>query len=160
MKNIIFIGASYSGKTTTSKKLYNIVKGYSYISIDEEIEKLTNMQIKDIFKKKGEEYFRNIEHTCLASLKPNSSLIIDCGGGIVISNQNKQLLKSLGTVILLERNLNNITLDNSRPLIKNLDDLNKLKQRRYNDYIDCADVIINNNNIDKTIEKLRKELNL
>ena len=63
MKNIILIGFMGSGKSTIGRKLSEKY-GLKHIDTDWYIEKEQNMKILDIFSKKGEEYFRNLETEC------------------------------------------------------------------------------------------------
>ena len=87
-KNLVFLGMMGSGKSSIgliiSKKL-----GIDFIDIDQEIEKKLGMKISNIFKKKGEKYFRDMEEvTTLNSLKKNN-IVISLGGGAFLNNKIK-----------------------------------------------------------------------
>lgn len=157
MKNIIFTGLPYSGKTTVSKKLSEILK-WPLINLDEEIEKRAGLSITTIFEKYGENTFRKLEAQIIDEL-PLDNHIIDCGGGSIIHHGNS--LKNKGAIIYLKRNIKLVELDNTRPLIKNYDDLKRLKNERENIYYKYADYYIENNQtIENCITKIRKELRL
>ena len=75
-ENIVFLGMMGSGKTSigllVSKKL-----NLQFYDIDQIIEKELEMSISDIFEKKGEKFFRDIEEkTTLKILKKNGSLYL------------------------------------------------------------------------------------
>lgn len=157
MKNIIFTGLPYSGKTTVSKKLSKILK-WPLINLDAEIEKKFGLSIKAIFEKYGENTFREFEAQIINEL-PLANHIIDCGGGSIIHHGD--LLKSKGLIIYLERNINLVNLDNTRPLVKDYNDLEKLKDERESIYYKYADYHIKNNRtIEDCINEIRKELKL
>ena len=79
-KNLVLLGMMGSGKSTIgsliSKKL-NI----NFIDIDNVIEKNTNMKIAEIFEKKGEIFFRNLEEKITIKLLNTSNNVISLGGG-------------------------------------------------------------------------------
>ena len=79
-KNLVLLGMMGSGKSTIgsliSKKL-NI----NFIDIDNIIEKNTNMKIAEIFEKKGEIFFRNLEEKITIELLNTSNNVISLGGG-------------------------------------------------------------------------------
>ena len=84
-KNLVLLGMMGSGKSTignlVSKKLNT-----NFIDIDNLIEKLTKMKISDIFLKKGEKYFRDLEEKIsLKSLNVNNNAVISLGGGAFIN---------------------------------------------------------------------------
>ena len=89
-KNLVFIGMMGSGKTTlgkiVSKKL-----NMKFIDIDHEIESKENMKISDLFKKKGEVFFRKLEERIsLQNLKKNNS-VISLGGGAFINQKVQKI---------------------------------------------------------------------
>jgi len=73
-KNLVLLGMMGSGKSTIgfllSKKLNK-----KFVDIDNLIEKETNMKISDIFKKKGEVFFRNLEEKTTLRILNSSTLL-------------------------------------------------------------------------------------
>ena len=55
-----------------------------YLDTDLTIQEKKGMNIKDIFKKKGEAYFRAEELRLLQKIKPKSNMVIATGGGIIL----------------------------------------------------------------------------
>ena len=93
-KNIVLIGMMAAGKTTIGFKLAKKLK-YQFIDIDTKIEDSENEKITDIFKSRGEEYFRKIEEqTTLKKLKLNSTVISLGGGAFTNNNIRKEILKN------------------------------------------------------------------
>ena len=93
-KNLVFLGMMGSGKSSigylVSKKL-----NLKFIDIDDEIETKEKMTIKDIFEKKGEKYFRNIEEeVTLYALKRTLKVISLGGGGFINEKIRKEVLEN------------------------------------------------------------------
>ena len=94
IKNLVFLGMMGSGKSSVgnlvSKKL-----NLPFIDIDNLIVKDTGMSISEIFKNKGENYFRNLEEKItLKTLKNINSVISLGGGGFINSKIRKEILKN------------------------------------------------------------------
>ena len=130
-KNLVFLGMMGSGKTTlgkiVSKKLNK-----KFIDVDQTIEHQEGMVISEIFKKKGEPFFRILEEKMsLLSLKKKNS-VIALGGGAFLNNKiQKEILKNHISIWLKWDNKNLIDrIKNSqkRPIAIKLSniDLNKL----------------------------------
>ncbi len=150
MKNIILIGFMGVGKGTLARAMAGKTDIYA-IDTDDLIESLTNMKIKKIFKKKGEEYFRKLEQKTadwLACCVKNS--IISTGGGFYkVKN-----LKNIGTIVYLQADFDwiydRITKSKNakkkikkRPLFKSYKDAKKLYEERVKEYESVADIIVN-----------------
>ncbi|MDP3790830.1 MAG: shikimate kinase [Candidatus Omnitrophota bacterium] len=99
-KNIILVGFMGSGKTTIAIKLSHRL-GMNYISIDDMIEKREKATINEIFTKKGEDYFRNVESEVLSEACATDNAIIDAGGGAVLRDENWANMKASGVTICL-----------------------------------------------------------
>ena len=79
MKKVVLIGYMGSGKSAISKKIANLIN-IPFVELDDYIEEKEGMSIENIFKKKGELYFRKIEHQLfLELLDSKESLIISTG---------------------------------------------------------------------------------
>ncbi len=100
MKNIILVGFMGTGKTTIAAKLSHRLK-MTYISIDDLIEKREKRTINEIFTKSGEEYFRDVESEVVREVAGMENVVVDTGGGVVLRDQNMDLLRSSGIIICL-----------------------------------------------------------
>jgi len=100
MQNIILIGFMGTGKTEVGMLLAKKLK-MTYIDTDSIIEKEQGMTINDIFAKKGEERFRDMETKLLDELEGIEGRVISTGGGIILRPGNVIKLKSMGPLILL-----------------------------------------------------------
>jgi shikimate kinase len=146
-KNCIsIIGFMGCGKTVVGKEL-SMLLGYRLIDLDEEIVKTINMPIKDFFSQFGEEQFREIESLLLKQLLGLPNSIIACGGGIVLSEQNRHLLKSKSTVVWLHNPIKtsiNRIKDDSRPLLNVANKTvraSTLLRKRMPLYKECSEII-------------------
>ena len=91
-KNLVFLGMMGSGKSSignlVSKKL-----SIPFIDIDNLIVENSGMSVSDIFEKKGEVYFRNLEEKItLKSLRAIRSVISLGGGGFINDKVRKEIL--------------------------------------------------------------------
>lgn len=119
---IILVGFMGSGKTTIGKQLAKKLN-YNFIDTDLEIENLLGISIGNIFKIKGEEYFRNLEQKIIRNIQVKNT-IISTGGGLPCHSNNIDYLNNIGTTVylqcseykLFERLKNDYK---QRPLIKN-----------------------------------------
>ncbi len=162
MKNIILIGFMGSGKSSVSHHLSYTLK-MQEIDTDKYISDEQKMSIPEIFSQKGEEYFRDLETNLLKNLQNKNSLIISCGGGMPLREENQKLLKILGTVFLLtaspETTFNRVKNNNNRPLLNdnmNLEYITKMIESRKDKYLKTADFVIDTDN--KTISEICNEI--
>jgi shikimate kinase len=98
--NIVLVGFMGTGKTAVGKDLAKKV-GMKYISTDEVIEDKERRSINDIFKRSGEPYFRRVEKEVVKKVSELNNFVIDCGGGVVLDEENIQTLKENGKLICL-----------------------------------------------------------
>ena len=93
-KNIVLLGMMGSGKSTIGYLLSKNIN-LNFLDVDKFIEKETDLKIYDIFQKKGEVYFRNLEEkTTLKLLKGKGKIISLGGGGFLNKNIRKEILKN------------------------------------------------------------------
>ncbi len=144
-KKIILIGMTGVGKTTIGKTLSKEIK-MNFCDIDFEIEKATNLKIKDFFKMYGEKEFRRIEKiTLLKFINSKENYVISPGAGILNDKDNKKIICNSCISIFLDIKISSLI---SR-LKKNLSNRPKLSQgkleenlkqmynKRINDYRAC-----------------------
>ena len=147
-KNIFIIGSMGSGKTSIGKILAKN-NHLSFLDTDHEIIRSCGYSIPDIFEKFGEEHCRNLETEQLRKMDAIENHIISTGGGIVLKDDNKKLMKSLGLIIFLDINISSqmdrVKNRKNRPLLndKNLkDNLLSLKKIRDPIYKKISNYII------------------
>ena len=98
MKKIILIGYMASGKTTIAKIVAAKLR-FSHVDLDNFIEKEIKSSIENIFREKGEIYFRKVEHTLFKKLvSSKESLIISTGGGTPCYANNHLFLNGDGVI--------------------------------------------------------------
>lgn len=100
MKNIYLIGFMGSGKSTVARELATYMKA-TCVEMDEQIEEQQQMPITQIFNTYGETYFRDLETEFLRSLTEKENIVVSCGGGSVLRDENADLMKTHGKIILL-----------------------------------------------------------
>ncbi|MBO4685053.1 MAG: YqeG family HAD IIIA-type phosphatase [Lachnospiraceae bacterium] len=99
--NVVLIGFAGSGKTTVGELLAKEM-GFDFIDTDRYIEEKVGMTIPEIFKSKGEEYFRDLETMALKGiLKSRTHTVIAAGSGMPLRQKNQKMLRKLGTVVYL-----------------------------------------------------------
>lgn len=111
----------FSGKTTLGKFISTKSK-LAFVDTDILIEHLENLTITDIFKLKGEAYFRRKEKEILKSLKNKKDCVIATGGGMPIYENNMEILQSIGYTVFLDTPLEILIQRakkySDRPLVK------------------------------------------
>ncbi|RRD39133.1 shikimate kinase [Leptotrichia sp. OH3620_COT-345] len=152
MKNIVLIGMPASGKSTIGKMLSKKIK-YEHYDIDRYLEMKENKKISTIFSEEGEKYFRDLETKYIKELSERKGIIISTGGGAVKRAENMEELKKNGIIIFLSRKIEDIAKENHkyRPLLQNIENINKLYKERIELYNMYADITIENN---KTLYKI------
>lgn len=143
-----------SGKSTLGRQLAKRLN-YQFVDMDELITNQELSTIAEIFKYKGEDYFRQVENKMLKRIKSNQKLLIATGGGVPCFFDNMDFIKANGTSIFLnvqpEDLLKRIQKSetNNRPLIdkKKAEEmlLKELKERYENrlQFYEQADIQIN-----------------
>ncbi|MEY2875731.1 MAG: hypothetical protein RLZZ373_3102 [Pseudomonadota bacterium] len=89
-----------AGKSTAGRHLANVL-GMPFFDADIEIERRLGMSIRAFFEREGEAAFRDIEQEVLADLAHRGGLVLATGGGAVLREANRQVLRDLTTVVYL-----------------------------------------------------------
>ncbi len=134
-KNIILTGYMGVGKTTIGAFLAKELN-VPFYDLDQLIEQDENMSVKNIFKTKGEIYFRKIEHTTLNNfIANNSNYVLAFGGGTpCYANNHLVLQQPLVFSFYLKASIavlsDRLMLDrDARPLLSNEATLDELKDQ-------------------------------
>ena len=91
--NIFIVGPMGSGKSTVGKIISSELF-LNFFDTDEEIETRTGASIDWIFDLEGEEGFRKRESNILEEMVQQNSIVLSTGGGIILSESNRELLSS------------------------------------------------------------------
>tara|TARA_Y100000385_G_scaffold62598_1_gene61457 strand:- start:2430 stop:2948 length:519 start_codon:yes stop_codon:yes gene_type:complete len=158
---IILIGMMGSGKSTVGLRLAQYL-GFKFIDTDEMIVNTENSSIINIFKNKGENYFRDLETNLLDKLDKieKNNVVIATGGGLPIYNNNMKKLMKIGSTVYLSITPSEIYFRlkdlKDRPLLPNkISSIEKLLKSRESTYVlssyqfDCTG---------KKVEELVKEI--
>ena len=120
-KNLVLLGMMAVGKTTLGKIVAK-KQELKFIDIDASIEKKNSMTIKEIFKKKGEKFFRmEEEKEVLKSLEKNNCVIALGGGAFMNKTVRENILKNAISIWLNVdiKTLNKrVKWNQKRPLLK------------------------------------------
>ena len=120
-----------TGKTTIGKELAKLTEK-EFCDLDKVIEQSTHLSISDIFEKKGEAWFRELEFKFLKQIANDTNKVLATGGGVVLNQENRKIMRSRGIVVSLNASLETLWIrlrDNSdRPLLKGCNPKENLKQ--------------------------------
>ncbi len=124
-KIIVLTGIMGAGKTTIGSKLAEKL-GFYFIDSDQEIEDVEGKSIADIFQKKGEKYFRNVEKNIVKEiLNRDEQVVLSLGGGAFMDDEIRELIKARAISVWLyadlETLLYRVGAKHNRPLLQNVD---------------------------------------
>ena len=147
--NIFLVGPMGAGKSTIGRLLASELN-LSFRDSDRVIEERTGADIPWIFDMEGEEGFRERETAVLTELSTVTNVVIATGGGIILREQNRTIMKSSGFVCYLTASIDQLvertSRDKKRPLLQvenprqKIIDLLSLRDPLYRD---AADFVIN-----------------
>ena len=130
-KNLVLLGMMAVGKTTLGKIVAKKQK-LKFIDIDASIEKKNSMTIKEIFKKKGEKFFRmEEENEILKSLEKNNCVIALGGGAFMNKTVRENILKNAISIWLsvdIKTLSKRVQWNQKRPLLKEEKNQKKMKK--------------------------------
>lgn len=99
-QRLFLVGPMGAGKTTVGRRLA-AVTGLPFVDADHEIEQRTGVDIPYIFEREGEAGFRDRESMVIDELTQWPRVVLATGGGAVLRADNRDHLRSRGTVIYL-----------------------------------------------------------
>lgn len=153
--NYVLIGFMGSGKTSVGVRLSYLLKRV-FADTDKMIEEREGKSISEIFATEGEAAFRDKETQLLSELTESfHGKVLSVGGGTPLREENRKLLKQLGTVIYLrirpETVYQRLQGDTTRPLLQcdnPLERITTLLEQRKEVYEDAADIVVDVDGLD------------
>lgn len=146
--NIFLVGLMGAGKTTVGRALARQL-GKRFIDSDQEIEARTGVSIPLIFEIEGEASFRQRESDVIRELTARENVVLATGGGAILKPENREFLKTQGTVVYLKASVASIlqrtSRDKNRPLLQTADPrqiLERLAREREPLYLEVADLVV------------------
>jgi shikimate kinase len=146
--NIFLIGMMGAGKTTLGRGLARRL-GREFVDCDRALVERTGVPVATIFEIEGEEGFRRRESGVLRELAARGGCVIATGGGAVLAEANRTLMRSTGTVVYLKARIESLwertRHDSTRPLLATPDPrarLAELLAEREPLYRDAAHVVV------------------
>ncbi|MGV8907255.1 MAG: shikimate kinase [Acetobacterium sp.] len=143
MKRLVLIGFMATGKSTIGPLLAEKLD-YLFIDTDAMIEEQLGIKISEIFRDLGEDVFREAEHRALKKALGLEKVVISTGGGVILFERNRKLLREKAFVVSLtcepETIFKRVQGDQSRPLLRANDPLNEIKKmmaERHEYYEEC-----------------------
>lgn len=129
-QNIFLTGFMGAGKSTVGRLLAKLLD-CSFVDLDARIEEREQCSITDIFITHGEQYFRDCETAILKEINPQEHTVYATGGGMVLREENRILMKTCGKIIflkeewgVLEKRLHKSV---DRPLVNHADKICNIK---------------------------------
>jgi len=169
---IVLIGYMASGKSTIGRILAQKME-FSFIDLDNYIEEKEKMTVSEIFDKKGEIYFRKIEHVYLKELMVlDKNIVLSLGGGtpcyagnmdVIIESKNTSTIYLKTSIATVVKRLTNEK--NQRPLVARLKEdqlvefvAKHLFERSYFYNKSKYKLTVDNKNVHEIVEELHKLL--
>jgi shikimate kinase len=100
-KSIVLVGMMGAGKSSVGACLRQRT-GFGLIDTDEIVASKLGMSIPEIFTRCGEEKFRKAETEALRCMRTEEQMIIVTGGGIVLREENVEILRSHAVIVWLD----------------------------------------------------------
>jgi shikimate kinase len=120
LRNIFLVGMMGSGKTTLGRALAQRLQ-LEFVDTDKVLVERTGVPVATIFEIEGEQGFRRRETGVLAELAEHAGQVIATGGGAVLAEENRRMMRAHGTVVYLRARLESLwertRHDSSRPLL-------------------------------------------
>src|SRR5579872_236791 len=138
---IFLVGFMGSGKSTVGRALAEEL-GWSFVDLDEEIERRENTSIAEIFDARGEDVFREIETALLRervrAVQSGRPQVVSLGGGAFLSDENFEMVANNGVTVWLDCEFSHIQRrmagHTHRPLARDPEQLRTLFDARRNGY--------------------------
>ncbi|ARP97051.1 shikimate kinase [Bordetella genomosp. 13] len=128
---IFLVGMMGAGKTTIGRGLARTL-GREFVDLDHELESRCGVRVPVIFEIEGETGFRRREANALQECTQRRAIVLATGGGAILSEENRRLLRERGVVVYLRASVDELyrrtCRDRNRPLLATADPRGTLRQ--------------------------------
>jgi shikimate kinase len=119
--NIVLTGFMGTGKTSVGK-IVAARLGWRFVDSDQVIVQREGMPVREIFVRRGEAYFRELESKVAGELAAQAGVVIATGGGMLVNEHNRSVMLERGLVACLNASADAIAArvgrDKNRPLLQ------------------------------------------
>ncbi len=136
---LYLVGFMASGKTSVGSRLARLLER-SFVDLDAVIEEKAGESVRAIFDHRGEQAFRDLEYQCLRQTEAVEHGVIATGGGAMVFERNREVIRRLGLSIWLDPGLETIlarlarSVKSDRPLYLGEEQIRELYTRRLDTY--------------------------
>ena len=159
--HLILVGLPGVGKTTVGRGAARVLRR-PFLDFDQELEKRSGMDVREIFRVRGEKHFRDLERALTTELSTTGGMILSPGGGWIMQTDSVELLRKAGRIIYLraspEAVARRLRRVETRPLLAGRDPvvaLREIYEKRRTLY-ETADLVLDTENLSRQqlIEKV------
>jgi shikimate kinase len=129
-RNLVLVGFMGSGKSSVGRILSSLT-GFVFVDTDNRVAREAGRSIPEIFRTEGEEHFRQLETGVLRGLVGRIGLIVATGGGVILGEENRRLLRAIGPVVWLDASTDELhqrVRHSKRPLLQTEDPRRTLEE--------------------------------
>ena len=157
-ENLVLIGMPGCGKSTAGRLLAQKL-AKSFIDTDTEIEKRAGgISCGNLIREQGEEAFRRLESEVIREAGSATGCVIATGGGAVTRPENRDPLRQNGRLIHLDRPLDTLQTDDSRPLSSSRASLEARYRERAPLYSLWRDTSVGGDSAEETVAQILRYL--
>jgi len=138
INNIILVGPMGSGKTTIGRRLSERLS-LDFFDSDHEIVNTTGVSIDHIFDVEGEKGFRTRESDVLKKLCNMPNIVLATGGGAVILEENRELMKQASSIIYLSSSVDQILRRTAKSKTRPLLEKSNNRRKTITDIVEARD---------------------
>lgn len=143
--HVFFVGFLGAGKSTLARNLGQLFHR-RYVDTDRLVERKSGRTVTQLFEQEGEARFRELETDVLRGLRQERSLLVSCGGGIVETPENIELMHEMGHCVYLDGDLDDslrqIRRSDTRPDFRSAEHAAELLGHRRPLYRQAADLTL------------------
>lgn len=165
-RNIYLIGPRACGKTSVGRALAASL-GIDFIDTDHAVVENVGMEIAEYVEANGWDAFRDKESEILSLISDSGPMVVGCGGGIILREQNRSFLRR-GIVIYLRTDVELLAQrlmadpnETQRPSLTGkplVEEVREILAERAPLYEGCADIKLPQGTIEEMVDHATREL--